>query len=107
MFRLKECTGSFSGTGFRDVVTEGAQGPPHAVTGGFFVVNNHQSQRVFSHFRVSLEPRLTNLLAHRVPHHTPVAGQSHSNTPKALTNCSAGLEFATTLGPSAPLEFQR
>jgi hypothetical protein len=38
---FEESAGGFGGAGFGDVVAEGSQGSPHAVTGGFFVVNNH------------------------------------------------------------------
>ncbi len=57
----------FSGTGFSNVVTKSSEGAPHAVARGFLVVNNHQSQRVFSHFLSSLGPCGPKLLARCVP----------------------------------------
>jgi hypothetical protein len=64
---FEEGSGCFGGTGFSDVVTQSRKGSPHAVASGFLVVNNHQSQRVFSHFQISLGPCGPKLLAHRVP----------------------------------------
>src|SRR6185369_13067168 len=67
---LEQGTRSLGGTGFGDVVTKGRKRSPHAVAGGFFIVDNHQSQRVFSHFLSSLGPSGPKLLARRVPQTT-------------------------------------